>query len=57
MRTMNAHHAIRAEGPTLLKEYLCADFVRVFMAVGRAKCERRSAEPAAPDFTWYPRFA
>ena len=54
---MNADHAIRAGGPTLLKECLCAYFVRVFMAAGHAKCERRSAEPTALDFTWYPRLA
>lgn len=47
----------RIAGSALLKESLGADFVRVFMAVKRAECERFNAEPTALDYSWYLRLA
>jgi glutamine synthetase len=55
---LNWHAALdRAEASALLKEYLGADFVRVFMAVKRAECERFNAEPTELDHAWYLRLA
>lgn len=52
------HSALdRAEGSALLNGYLGSDFVRVFMAVKRAECERFNAEPTALDYDWYLRLA
>jgi glutamine synthetase len=47
----------RMAGSALLKESLGAEFVRVFMAVKRAECERFNAEPTALDYNWYLRLA
>jgi glutamine synthetase len=47
----------RADGSALLNDQLGADFVRVFMAVKRAECERFNAEPTALDYQWYLRLA
>ena len=47
----------RLPGSTLLKDYLGADFVRVFMAVKRAECERFNSEPTELDYAWYLRLA
>ena len=47
----------RAAESTLLEEYLGAEFVRVFMALKRAECERFNAEPTALDYQWYLRLA
>ena len=55
---LNWHAALdRAEGSALLNDYLGSDFVRVFMAVKRAECERFNAEPTALDYDWYLRLA
>ena len=55
---LNWHAALdRAEGSALLNESLGADFVRAFMAVKRAECERFNAEPTALDYAWYLRLA
>jgi len=55
---LNWHAALeRAAGSALLKQYLGADFVDVFMAVKRAECERFNAEPTALDYQWYLRLA
>ena len=47
----------RAGESSLLNDVLGADFVRVFMAVKRAECERFNAEPTALDYQWYLRLA
>jgi len=47
----------RAGGSALLSDYLGSDFVRVFMAVKRAECERFNAEPTTLDYDWYLRLA
>jgi glutamine synthetase len=55
---LNWHAALdRLEGSTLLKDALGADFVRVFMAVKRAECERFNSEPTELDYAWYLRLA
>ena len=55
---LNWHAALdRAEGSALLNQSLGADFVRAFMAVKRAECERFNAEPTALDYAWYLRLA
>ena len=55
---LNWHAALdRAEGSALLNGYLGSDFVRVFMAVKRAECERFNAEPTSLDYDWYLRLA
>jgi glutamine synthetase len=47
----------RAADSSLLEGYLGAEFVRVFMALKRAECERFNAEPTALDYQWYLRLA
>jgi glutamine synthetase len=47
----------RAADSALLNGYLGEDFVRVFMAVKRAECERFNAEPTTLDYDWYLRLA
>lgn len=55
---LNWHAALeRCEASALLNEYLGADFVRVFMAVKRAECERFNSEPTELDYAWYLRLA
>jgi glutamine synthetase len=55
---LNWHAALdRCETSALLNEYLGADFVRVFMAVKRAECERFNSEPTELDYAWYLRLA
>jgi glutamine synthetase len=55
---LNWHAALEAmDGSALLKDYLGADFVRVFMAVKRAECERFNSEPTELDYAWYLRLA
>lgn len=52
------HRALgAADGSALLKEYLGDDFVRAFMAVKRAECERFNSEPTELDYAWYLRLA
>ncbi len=47
----------RAAQSALLKQALGDDFVRVFMAIKRAECERFNAEPTELDYAWYLRLA
>lgn len=47
----------RAEAATLLKDYLGDEFVRTFMAIKRAECERFNAQPTELDYGWYLRLA
>lgn len=55
---LNWHAALdRCEASALLNGYLGADFVRVFMAVKRAECERFNSEPTELDYAWYLRLA
>ena len=55
---LNWHAALeRCEASALLNGYLGADFVRVFMAVKRAECERFNSEPTGLDYAWYLRLA
>jgi glutamine synthetase len=55
---LNWYTALEAAGGSaLLKEYLGPDFVRVFMAVKLAECERFNADPSSLDYAWYLRLA